>query len=70
MRFIFHDKKILHLTFQLLLTSMRASKGTFPKADLRKIELALKFFVNQFFKLEVDFEELRQTSNSIKALPE
>jgi hypothetical protein len=45
MRFIFHDKEILHLTFKLLITSMRASRGTFPKADLRKMELALKFFV-------------------------
>jgi len=49
---------------------MHANKANYPRADLNKMELSLKFFVKLFFRLEVDFEELKRLSKDIKPLPE
>jgi hypothetical protein len=34
---------------------MKASKGNFPRQDLNKMELSLKFFVDLFYKMEINF---------------
>ena len=49
---------------------MKASKGNFPKADLNKMELSLKFFVDLFYKLETNFAGQRKLAQHISAISE
>jgi hypothetical protein len=49
---------------------MKASKGNFPKADLNKMELSLKFFVDLFYKLETNFAGQRKLAQLISAISE
>ena len=51
-RFLFHEKDLFELTFELLMAGMHANKANYPRADLIKMELSLKFFVNLFFRLD------------------
>lgn len=69
-RFIFHEKDLFELTFKLLMAGMHANKTNYPKADLNKMELSLKFFVNLFFKLDENFDDLKKLSKDIKAISE
>jgi hypothetical protein len=58
MRFIFHENDLLQLTFQLLIVGMKKDRSNnFPKTDLAKIELSLKFFVDRFYKMELTFAD-------------
>ena len=47
------------------MAGMHANKTNYPKADLNKMELSLKFFVNYFFKLDKNFDELKKLSKDI-----
>jgi len=64
MRFLLSNKKMLEITFMVLLAGPRVS-SSITLAEKQKIEDCLKLFISKFFRCDHSFKQIKAASKRI-----
>lgn len=64
MRFLLSNKKMLEMTFMVLISGPRVGSNI-TLAEKQKIEDCLEIFISKFFRLDHSFKQIKAASKKI-----